>query len=997
MGNKTIPAKMNNLLTADKRFSVLINDALNIFESWQQSFNLKLFSEHTDHSLNHARDILLTSEKLINKKSWGILSPGDMSVFILATLLHDCAMHLDVDGFITLISSNHLIPGFNNKSWLELWEDFIGECRRYSGKKLMALFGDASQIKPPPYEPKQLHYHKLTGKDLILIGEFLRRNHHRIAHEIAVWGVPGANKKFVLPFHINKDTEYISDLAGVVARSHGLPIRHSFDYLKKKYSSFKSFKGVHTVFLMGLLRIADILQIHSERAPWQLFELKKFHSPISHSEWEMHQAIIDINWSEFPETIFIHAEPKNARTFLKIEELLKKIQKEIDDSWNALGEAYYYDPEMKKLGFSIRRICSNLDDRVAFAKRPDINYIPYKATFESADADLLKLLVKPLYGDRPEIGIRELTQNAVDAVLECQEYCKKHPELSDVEFLDQEAEIVISLSKEKDDWWLTVSDKGIGMTLDTVRNFFLKAGASILGSEEWKKEFVNENGKSQVLRSGHFGIGILAAFLLGNDLEVSTKFISESSKDGISLMVSLDSEMVELKYIERPVGTTIRIGISDRVKELLLGEWDLQKKDWINQKKWDWYCLRFPRVLRKVKLNNEEQILIQNIEIPSYSQKILPPGWYRIAHSDYYDLQWTQHLIPNLVVNGIKISGNSLILLWEEDFYRIKSPNISIFDKNAIFPINLNKSGITQIKYPFYEILLEDVIKDIIASCFVNAPLKGAEIDDLFDWCSRYNYNSFHFGLSSIWSPWFITNNGISFALDKWHINQADATSFVLLPSNIPFWIPEILSDFIYPNVSYAVFLNHFDEFDSYRHEYSKRDHMEELAEYINICLGLKYNLKTLDKLFLGRRVLISKHLIEVIDEISLWDNKQLLDLKIFKEYSKEWENENWILWQMGKTSTSAFDFKKLAMENEGRDYDQWPCIIAEWYLRDKNKRSKTDISPLAKIWREYVGSPIMPFDIEERKKLKGYKILKPYIEAHEYLKKYKIIFNKSD
>ena len=136
---------------------------------------------------------------------------------------------------------------------------------------------------------------------------------------------------------------------------------------------------------------------------------------------------------------------------------------------------------------------------------------------------------------------------------------------------------------------------------------------------------------------------------------------------------------------------------------------------------------------------------------------------------------------------------------------------------------------------------------------------------------------------------------------------------------------------------------------------------------------------------------------MEGIDDISLWNEERILDLKIFKEFSKEWENENWILWQMGKTSTSAFDFKKLAMENDGRDYDQWPCIIAEWYLRDKNKRSKTDISPLAKIWREYVGSPIMPFDIEERKKLKGYKILKPYIEAHEYLKKYKIIFNKSD
>jgi hypothetical protein len=48
--------------------------------------------------------------------------------------------------------------------------------------------------------------------------------------------------------------------------------------------------------------------------------------------------------------------------------------------------------------------------------------IPEKIAFEAANADLLKLLVAPLYGNDPSIGVRELIQNAIDAVREYEDY-----------------------------------------------------------------------------------------------------------------------------------------------------------------------------------------------------------------------------------------------------------------------------------------------------------------------------------------------------------------------------------------------------------------------------------------------------------------------------------------------------------------------------------------------------------------------------------------------
>ena len=127
-----------------------------------------------------------------------------------------------------------------------------------------------------------------------------------------------------------------------------------------------------------------------------------------------------------------------------------------------LSEAYYAEESLRELGLKIRRISSNLDEKEEFAKK--VEYIPCQASFEVADTDLLKLLIGPLYGERPEIGIRELMQNSIDAVREVREYRKKHPELKNVEFTQQDAEVVVSIDEEDDGWWVTVSDQGIGMT-----------------------------------------------------------------------------------------------------------------------------------------------------------------------------------------------------------------------------------------------------------------------------------------------------------------------------------------------------------------------------------------------------------------------------------------------------------------------------------------------------------------------------------------------------
>jgi len=385
---------------------------------------------------------MATASSLIEDHAWPTMTPADAAILVLAILLHDSAMHLNDDGFQALLlpsSSSPVLP--LDEPWPKLWQDFLSEASRFDARKLTEIFGDGEPIHPPDLSPL-----KWTTRDRLLIGEFLRRHHPRIAHEFAVGGVPIAGSP---PLKLASDTSHVADLAGVVARSHGSPIRAFLDQLNCLDGSRwdkRQFREAHAVFLMAILRIADYLQIHSERAPSQVMNIRRLHSPISQREWKTHEAVLDIrNTVDDREAVFVQADPKDVATFLKLKRLLQSIQAEVDASWAILGEVYGPVEPLRTLGLTIRRIRSNIDDEAEFAKK--VPFIPCHAVFDSAGADLLKLLIAPLYGDRPEIGIRELLQNAVDARLELEDYLAHNPSTPTPELADQDSDVLISLEE----------------------------------------------------------------------------------------------------------------------------------------------------------------------------------------------------------------------------------------------------------------------------------------------------------------------------------------------------------------------------------------------------------------------------------------------------------------------------------------------------------------------------------------------------------------------
>lgn len=969
-----IPPVLLDLIKGNSKLYGCLLSTINNIEPLFKNSKMCFFPEYTDHGFDHVEMVIRTANNIINDKCRNIFSAQDAVVLIISCLLHDAAMHLTEDGFLELIKKDSRykpLKGFCDKQWSILWENFLGEASRYDQRKLLSIFGDTDPVHRPNDDPQYW-----TKKERLLIGEFIRKYHGRLAHEIAIYGVPGPSS--IAALELDAGLNDFRNLTGLVARSHSLPIRSCLDYLKNNFD-LRDYKNCHAVFLMVLLRVSDYLHIDSERAPKEYLKIQKLRSPLSQKEWDSHHAIKNIHHNhDDPEAIYIQALPENADIYLKIKEWLNGIQTELDASWAVIGEIYGRFSSLEQLGIVIRRVRSNLDDVIEFSE--SIEYVPICAQFSTAGADLLKLLIGPLYGDRPEIGVRELLQNSIDAVIELNEISKSTID-SEIKYKkNNTTDIIISVSKDANDLhWFSIKDFGIGMTVDTIINYFLKAGASFRKSDLWRANYENIDHKSKIHRSGRFGVGALAAFLLGDEIEVTTRnFFSDNGK-GLSFKATIDTDSINITHVNADIGTLIKIKIDKNTYDKLT---NIDKKNSnINKTNWDWYCLNTLKVTRNI--DTVSIPLTQQYLIPDCSAD-LPNGWNRIYDSLLSDVQWTyQKKVPFLTCNGIIIIEKSDKSLWRDkryfekwwgsnywensndsNSYSIRMPNISVFDPDGNLPLNLQRNGLTTNTFHFQNELQDNVIKDILGYLLVNLP------ENIFEHgaIDEHLFKSHHPGLKihGSWSPYFLTKNGYSF-VDEWHISKIKPSKALMVAVYNKTNVNPILTNII--SNADALFLFNVDNANT------------AISSFLRFIMGasLDYSVKILEKFKVcGRRVLLRK---DTFDYFIVWRSTPKFLKKLIK---KEWSNDKYILLQLGICHDDGFDFKGIADKEITHDDEKFPLIISEWYFTDNYNKFQT--TPISQLWDTVIGVAEIPFLIEDRKRLlqNAYRLLDNHVESHE-------------
>lgn len=144
--------------------------------------------------------------------------------------------------------------------------------------------------------------------------------------------------------------------------------------------------------------------------------------------------------------------------------------------------------------------------------------------FQTEVAKLLDLLANSLYSNK-EVFLRELISNASDAL------DKLHfLSLTDQKLLGDDPILRIHVKTDKDAGTLTISDNGIGMTVEEAQEHLGTIAKS--GTDEFFKSLSGDAAKDSQL-IGRFGVGFYSAFIVADKVTVYSRSAKAAQNEGV--------------------------------------------------------------------------------------------------------------------------------------------------------------------------------------------------------------------------------------------------------------------------------------------------------------------------------------------------------------------------------------------------------------------------------------------------------------------------------
>ncbi len=186
--------------------------------------------------------------------------------------------------------------------------------------------------------------------------------------------------------------------------------------------------------------------------------------------------------------------------------------------------------------------------------------------FQSEVKQLLHLMIHSLYSNK-EIFLRELISNASDAADKLR-FCA----LSVPELYENNGELCVRLSVDKENRLLILSDNGIGMSreevidnLGTIAKSGTKAFLESVGS--------NKTQDSQLI--GQFGVGFYSAFIVADKVTVRTRAAGAPSTAGVFWESSGEGEYNIADITKEDRGTEITLHLREG-EDTYLDDWKLR-------------------------------------------------------------------------------------------------------------------------------------------------------------------------------------------------------------------------------------------------------------------------------------------------------------------------------------------------------------------------------------------------------------------------------------
>jgi molecular chaperone HtpG len=181
-------------------------------------------------------------------------------------------------------------------------------------------------------------------------------------------------------------------------------------------------------------------------------------------------------------------------------------------------------------------------------------------SFQAEVSQVLNLVIRSLYSNK-EIFLRELISNASDAAEKL-----RFEALTDEALFENDPELKIRVTLDKEQGTVTISDNGIGMSRQEVTETIGSIASS--GTRKFFESMSGDQAKDSEL-IGQFGVGFYSAFIVADRVTLETRRAGLSEEHGVRWESSGEGDY-SIENVDKPGrGTDVILHLRDDEKEFL--------------------------------------------------------------------------------------------------------------------------------------------------------------------------------------------------------------------------------------------------------------------------------------------------------------------------------------------------------------------------------------------------------------------------------------------
>ena len=437
----------------------------------------------TVHDISHL-DALWDTASSVAEGAVNV-NPAEAFVLGAAILLHDSAMSLAA-----------YPGGISDIRRTVAWKDAIARLALTAEES----GGDRIDVDNPP-----------DGVVRQVVPDVLRRLHAEHAESLAEQAWLSADGTQVYLIEESDLRGFYGATIGRIAHSHWWSVHKVERELSEDVGALanRTRNLVDCVKLACLLRVADALHLDSRRAPRFLRTITN-PTGISALHWAFQEHLARPH-IELDAVVFTTGQPfgrPDAEAWWLAYDTLNLVDRELRD----------VDLLLQSRGREVlkaRRVKGAGSSEILSRTVQTRGWRPVDARLQVSDVPRIveNLGGSKLYGNDPTVALRELIQNAADAVQARRKFQRRAAGWG---------EITISLLKREDGYWLAVEDTGIGMSEHILTGPLLDFGTSFWRSPLALEEFpgLMASGMHAI---GRFGIGFFSVFMLGPIVRVYSR------------------------------------------------------------------------------------------------------------------------------------------------------------------------------------------------------------------------------------------------------------------------------------------------------------------------------------------------------------------------------------------------------------------------------------------------------------------------------------------